>query len=67
MAQEPNKLTAEKVLTDLCDTIEDTGGVCMTMLGFLAPVADEYWGDLADVYMQACVVLKRTPMVDADD
>lgn len=51
-----------RVLHDLVDTINATGGLVKNYNGFLAPAADEEWSDLADVYLDACKVLDRKPM-----
>lgn len=54
----------KKVLADLCDTIEATGGVvCDMVTNQLYPEADKDWVELATVYMDACDVLGRRPKI----
>jgi hypothetical protein len=59
------------ILQALAHTIEAKGGLVMNCDGDYAPVADEDWTDLAEVYLQACEALHRRPMIqgelDCDD
>lgn len=61
---------AEKVLAALCETIEATGGLIVRKSSWgndvVAPAGDEDWSDLADIYLDACRVLKREPQYKKD-
>jgi len=58
---------AAKVLADLCDTIDAAGGLEHAddddVNGRLVPVGDPDWIDLAEVYLAACDVLGREPLI----
>lgn len=60
---------AERALSELCDTIEATGGVVERDGGYV-PAEDEDWVDLGSAYVLACQALGRPAMVvlgDDDD
>lgn len=60
---------AEEALSNLCETIEATGGLVPNprKKDFCkwVPAADEEWVDLASAYLLACEALGREPMTDA--
>ncbi len=57
---------SRKILTQLCDTIEATGGVVSTEVGY-EPVGDRDWLDIGECYVLACAALDRKPLVSEDD
>lgn len=59
-----NELKA--VVEALVDTVELKGGVFKTPYDDYAPVADPDWLDLADVYLEACHALNRSPLYGKD-
>lgn len=56
-------LTVERVLENLIDTIEFTGGVAQTPEGTFEPYGDREWTDLGGCYVDACIVLGREPKI----
>ena len=58
---------AEDILAALIRTIDATGGLTKDETGNLVPVADTEWLDLADCYLDACELLGRTPMREAEE
>lgn len=61
----PEPTPAERVLIDLVETIEITGGVWRFRDGTVAPKGDDEWIDLGDVYLKACEVLGyNNPLIE---
>ena len=58
-----SKPKAKDVLRELADTIEAAGGVIRDPNGIYHPAGDEEWSDLGDVYIKACQVLGKEPIV----
>ena len=54
---------AEDVLRRLVDTVETTGGVARDKKGWYYPIADEEWIDLGEVYVLACRLLGKEPVL----
>lgn len=57
--------TARQVLTDLCETIDGAGGVLLKD-GVLSSRGGD-WEDLGKVYLDACSVLGRVPLLEKND
>ncbi len=55
---------AEEVLLDLVETIDSVGGILINENGYAVPVCDQDWVDLGEVYLEACKILNRFPMVE---
>lgn len=51
------------VLTEFVEDIDATGGITDNE-GFMVPIADPEWIDLATTYQKACRVLGRQPLID---
>lgn len=69
MGRKKKKDSPLSVLEDLCTTVEVTGGVVPNPEcdGTFVLVADRDWVDLADVYIRACAVLGRQPLMKGND
>jgi hypothetical protein len=55
------------VLREFVSTIDATGGVMRLPSGLAAPVADEDWIDLGEVYLKACRALGCEPRLSEDE
>jgi hypothetical protein len=58
---------ALSVLEDLVGTIDATGGCARDDDGNVCPEGDPDWSDLGDVYLAACSVLGRAPLINQED
>ena len=57
------KNRAELALLAFVECIETTGGIVNDHKGFMVPVADREWVDLAAAYLAACDALAIEPVV----